>query len=72
MLTPLSRAERLCAMFDSYCKTVLRNASRNIKRTQVNRKKYESVADEQAQYLFDQQGTEDIEGLQKRYFIALL
>ncbi len=26
MLTPLSRAERLCAMFDSYCKTVLRNA----------------------------------------------
>jgi RNA polymerase sigma factor (sigma-70 family) len=46
-------------MFDSYCKTVLRNASRNIKRTQVNRKKHEVVGDEQTQYLFDQQGSEE-------------
>jgi len=60
MLTPQSRAERLWAMFDSYCKTVLRNASRNIKRTHINRKKHEAIADEQIQYLFDQQSSEDI------------
>lgn len=59
MLTPPSRAERLCAMFDSYCKTVLRNASRNIKRTQANCKKHMVMAGEQIQYLFDQQGDED-------------
>lgn len=59
MLTPPSRAERLCAMFDSYCKTVLRNASRNIKRTQINREKHVIMAGEQLQYLFDQQGGED-------------
>lgn len=59
MLTPPSRAERLCAMFDSYCKTVLRNASRNIKRTQKNRNKHVVMASEQLQYLFDQQGGED-------------
>lgn len=58
MFTPSSRPERLCAMFDSYCKTVLRNASRNIKRTQANRKKHE-VGGEQTQYLSDQQGSED-------------
>ncbi|MGI6181786.1 MAG: RNA polymerase sigma factor [Agathobaculum sp.] len=59
MPIPPSRAERLVAMFDSYCKTVLRNASRNIKRTQINRKKHEAVENEQIQYLFDQQGSED-------------
>lgn len=59
MLTPPSRMERLCAMFDSYCKTVLRNASRNIKRIQANRKKHVVMADEQIQYLFDQQSSED-------------
>ncbi|SHI18828.1 hypothetical protein SAMN02745823_03171 [Sporobacter termitidis DSM 10068] len=53
MPTPPDRAERLTAMFDSYCKTVLRNASRNEKRTLKNRKKHEVIVDERMQYLFD-------------------
>lgn len=53
MPTPPDRAERLTAMFDSYCKTVLRNTSRNEKRALTNRNKHETIADERTQYLFD-------------------
>lgn len=59
MPAPSYKADRICAMFDSYCKTVLRNASRNEKRALVNRDKYEAVGSEQIQYLFDADGQED-------------
>lgn len=60
MPAPSNKAERICAMFDSYCKTVLRNASRNEKRTLANRKKHEVIGSEQIQCLFDANGREDI------------
>lgn len=49
MPDPSNKAERICAMFDSYCKTVLRNASKNEKRALANRKKREIVTDERIQ-----------------------
>lgn len=39
----LSREERLCAMFDSYCKKVISNESKNYKRLHYRRKKYELI-----------------------------
>lgn len=59
MLTPSNKADRLWAMFDSYCKTVMRNASKNFKRTQANRQKYVIVGNEQIQYILDLQGHDD-------------
>ena len=46
MAAPSNKAERLCAMFDSYCKTVLRNESRDIKRALIRRSKRELAMDE--------------------------
>jgi RNA polymerase sigma factor (sigma-70 family) len=59
MSAPSNKAERLCAMFDSYCKTVLRNESRDIKRALVRRSKRELAMDEPMQYLFDLISHED-------------
>lgn len=59
MPDPSDKAERLCAMFDSYCKTVLRDASRNEKRALANRMKREAVVNESMQYLFDTESHED-------------
>lgn len=59
MPAPSNKAERICAMFDSYCKTVLRNASKNEKRALANRNRYEVTTSEQIQYLFDADGHED-------------
>jgi len=53
MSAPSNKAERLCAMCDSFCKTVIRNASRNLKRTRANRQKHVTAGSEQIQYLFD-------------------
>lgn len=53
MSAPSNKAKRICAMFDSYCKTVLRNASRNLKRAQANREKKEFVGEEPMHYLLD-------------------
>lgn len=39
MRTPSDRDESICAMFDSFCVTVIRNYSRNLKRAAENRKK---------------------------------
>ena len=41
MSAPSHNAERACAMFDSFCKAVIRNASRNLKRDYVYRRKRE-------------------------------
>lgn len=51
MSAPLDRTARIIAMFDSYCKTVSRNASRNLKRAKASETKYEAVAP--MQYIFD-------------------
>ena len=59
MSAPSNKVERLCAMFDSYCKTVLRNESRDIKRTLVRRSKRELAMDEPMQYIFDLISHED-------------
>lgn len=42
-----SRAERACAMFDSFCKSVIRNASRNLKRDFAYRRKREITGAEE-------------------------
>ena len=39
MLSP-SYEEQICAMFDSFCKTVSRNCVRNLKRAVINRRKH--------------------------------
>lgn len=59
MSAPSDKAERLCAMFDSYCKTVLRNESRDIKRALIRRSKRELTMDEPMQYIFDLISHED-------------
>lgn len=43
MSAPSHHVERVCAMFDSYCKAVIRNASKNLKRDFASRKKHEAV-----------------------------
>ena len=40
MSAPSKDEKRLIAMFDSFCKTVVRNFSRNLKRAKENQKKY--------------------------------
>lgn len=59
MSAPSNKAERLRAMFDSYCKTVLRNESRDIKRAMIRRSKRELMMDEPMQYIFDLISHED-------------
>ena len=59
MSAPSDKAERLCAMFDSYCKTVLHNESRDIKRALVQRSKHELAMDEPMQSIFDLISHED-------------
>ena len=43
MRTPSEREACICAMFDSFCVTVIRNAGRNLKRAAENRKKYDAT-----------------------------
>lgn len=55
MSAPPDKESRLCAMFDSYCKTVIRNASKNLKGARANQAKHRTVDNDQIQYLFDTQ-----------------
>lgn len=48
MSEPLSREERLCAMFDSYCKSVLDNTSKHLLRQMMKQAEREGVADSDA------------------------
>ena len=59
MSAPLDRAARIIAMFDSYCKTVARNMSRNLKRDKANKAKREAVIDAPMQFIFDLLSHED-------------
>lgn len=52
-----SREKRICAMVDSYIKTVSRNYVRNLDRAEENRDKH--YADEPAEYILELLGRED-------------
>lgn len=56
MASPSSE-ERICAMFDSFVKTVSRNCVRNLKRTEANWNKHYS--DEPVEYLMELIGHHD-------------
>ena len=52
-----SHEERICAMFDSFVKTVARNCVRNLQRDEANRSRH--IADEPVEYLLELLGRED-------------
>lgn len=52
-----SREKRICAMVDSYIKTVSRNYVRNLDRAEANRDKH--YADEPAEYILEMLGRKD-------------
>lgn len=52
-----SYEKRICAMFDSFCKTVSRNYVRNLDRAGKNRDRH--YADEPVEYLLETLGRED-------------
>lgn len=52
-----SHEERICAMFDSFVKTVSRNCARNLQRDEASRDKH--FADEPVDYLLELLGHED-------------
>ncbi len=56
MLSP-SNEDRICAMFDSFCKTVSRNFVRNLDRAEGNRDKH--FSDEPVDYLLETLGRRD-------------
>lgn len=56
MLSP-SNEDRICAMFDSFCKTVSRNFVRNLDRTVGNRDTH--FSDEPVDYLLETFGRRD-------------
>lgn len=52
-----SREKRICAMVDSYIKTVSRNYVRNLDRAEANRDKH--FADEPVEYILEMLGRKD-------------
>ena len=59
MHTSPETEKRICAMFDSFCKKVIRNYSRNLKRAAANQKKYFSTGSISVQYLLNSLVIED-------------
>lgn len=70
MRTPSDRDESICAMFDSFCVTVIRNCSRNLKRAAENRKKYDATGDEAVEYLIELLTHEDVYEAEQLVFYA--
>lgn len=60
MSTPLNDIKCIIAMYDSYAKTVMRNACRNILKSERKRRNHEVLGIEKMQYLFDNQQHIDI------------
>ena len=60
MTPPSDRETVLCAMFESFCVTAIRNYSRNLKRAMKNRQKHDGTGKESAEYLFGLLSSEDI------------
>lgn len=53
MHTSPETEKRICAMFDSFCKKVIRNCSRNLKRAAANQRKYYSTGSISVQHLLN-------------------
>ncbi|MDO4302166.1 MAG: hypothetical protein Q4D26_12370 [Clostridia bacterium] len=60
MSTPSNDNKCIIAMYDSYAKTVMRNACRNIIKSEKTRQKHEVLLTEKMQYVFDNQKYLDI------------
>lgn len=60
MRTPSERIKGLLQMFDSFCVTVIRNFSRNLKRAAENRRKHDGTGEEPVEYLIELLSYEDI------------
>lgn len=59
-MTPLSDRESiLCAMFESFCATTIRNFVRNLKRAKKNRQKHDSTGEESVDHLIGLLSSED-------------
>ena len=52
-----NREKRMVAMFDSFCKTVARNFSRNLNRAKINREKH--FSEEPIDYILELLSHED-------------
>lgn len=59
MQTSPETEKRICAMFDSFCKKVIRNYSRNLKRAAANQRKHFSTGSMSVQYLLNSLTIED-------------
>lgn len=59
MIPPSDREDILCAMFESFCITVIRNFSRNLKRAMKNRQKHDGAGKEPVEYFAGLLSTED-------------
>lgn len=59
MHTSPETEKRICAMFDSFCKKVIRNCSRNLKRAAANQRKHYSTGSISVQYLLNSLTIED-------------
>ena len=53
MRTPSERIKSLLQMFDSFCVTVIRNFSGNLKRAAENRRKHDGTGEEPVEYLIE-------------------
>ena len=59
MIPPSDREDILCAMFESFCITVIRNFGRNLKRAMKNRQKHDGAGKEPVEYFTGLLSTED-------------
>lgn len=53
------KEKRICEMFDSFCKMVIRNCSRNLKRAEANQRKYYGVGNMSVQYILSSMTIDD-------------
>ena len=60
MITPSERIKGLLQMFDSFCVTVIRNFSRNLKRAAENRQKHDGTGEEPVEYLIESLSHEEV------------
>ncbi len=60
MEPPSDRENSLCALFDSFCVTVIRNFGRNLKQGERNRKKHDGTGEESVEYLVELLSSEDV------------
>jgi len=59
MTPPSDREEAICAMFESFCVTAIRNYGRNLKRAKTSRNKHDGTGEESVEYLISLLSSED-------------